>query len=88
MTPSTPHGNKHAKHGKDSTYAYQIVKTVRTFTYDGAGKLLSATETEENQGAYTDSYGYDAMGNRTSMVKTDAKGKVVESSYYVYNESS
>ncbi|MDE6064619.1 MAG: IS3 family transposase, partial [Lachnospiraceae bacterium] len=82
------HGNKHAKHGKDSTYAYQIVETARTFTYDGAGKLLSATETEENQGTYTCSYGYDAMGNRTSVVKTDVKGKVVESRYYVYNESS
>ena len=83
-----PHGNRHAKHGKDSTCAYQIVETVRTFTYDGAGKLLSATETEENQGTCTYAYGYDAMGNRTSAVKTDENGKVVESSYYVYNESS
>ena len=83
-----PHGNKHAKHGKDSTYAYRIVETVRTFTYDGAGKLLSATETEENQGTYTYAYGYDAMGNRTSAVKTDENGKVVESSHYAYNESS
>ena len=83
-----PHGNRHAKHGKDSTCAYQIVETVRTFTYDGAGKLVSATEAEENQGAYTYVYGYDAMGNRTSAVKTDENGEIAESSHYAYNESS
>ncbi len=83
-----PHGDRHAKHDKDSTYAYRIVETVRSFTYDGAGKLLTVTETEENHGTYTCAYEYDAMGNRTAMVKTDGNGKVVESSRYVYNESS
>ena len=83
-----PHGDRHAKHGKDSTYAYRIVETVRTFTYDGAGKLLSATEEEENRGTYTYTYEYDATGNRTAMVKTDENGEVVESRRYVYNESS
>ncbi len=39
-----PHGTKHAKHDKDATFAYQIVETDRTFTYDAAGKLVSATE--------------------------------------------
>ena len=31
-----PHGTKHAKHDKDATFAYQIVETDRTFTYDAA----------------------------------------------------
>ena len=31
-------------------HAYQIVETDRTFTYDAAGKLLTATETEDNYG--------------------------------------
>ncbi len=42
-----PHGTAHSgKHDKDATFAYQIVQTDRTFTYDDAGKLLSATENE------------------------------------------
>ena len=39
MMICTP-GTKHAKHDKDATFAYQIVETDRTFTYDAAGKLV------------------------------------------------
>lgn len=56
-----PHGNKHRKHDKDASFAYQIVETDRTFTYDDAGKLLSATETEDNYGTCVYSYAYDGM---------------------------
>ena len=48
-----PHGNRHnGKYDKDATFAYQIVETDRTFTYDVAGKLLTATETEDNYSTY------------------------------------
>lgn len=47
------------KYGKDSIYVYPIVETVRVYAYDGAGKLLFSTETEENQDTYT--YTYDVM---------------------------
>lgn len=83
-----PHGSKHKKHDKDATFAYQIVETDRTFTYDDAGKLLSATETEDNYGTYAYSYEYDLMGNRTAVIKTNAAREVVESRKYVYNESN
>ncbi len=83
-----PHGNKHSKHDKDATFAYQIVETDRTFTYDDAGKLLSATETEDNYGTYVYSYAYDLMGNRTAVIKTNEAGEVVESRKYLYNESN
>lgn len=83
-----PHGNKHSKHDKDATFAYQIIETDRTFTYDDAGKLLSATETEDNYGTCVYSYAYDGMGNRTAVIKTNEAGEVVESRKYVYNESN
>ncbi|MED9905179.1 MAG: DNRLRE domain-containing protein [Lachnospiraceae bacterium] len=84
-----PHGNAHnGKHDKDSTFAYRIVETSRSFTYDESGRLLSCTETEDNYGTYTYTYTYDGAGNRTSSVKTDAKGAVVESAEYVYNDSN
>ena len=83
-----PHGSKHAKHDKDATFAYQIVETVRTFTYDDAGKLLGSTENEENYGSYSYEYEYDFMGNLTAIFKKNAKGKVAESRKYLYNESN
>ena len=82
-----PHGTKHAKHDKDATFAYQIVETDRTFTYDAAGKLVSATETEDNYGTYIYTYEYDLMGNRTYMEKT-LNGTVAEWHKYEYNESN
>ena len=58
-----PHGNRHnGKHDKDATFAYQIVETDRTFTYDAAGKLLTATETEDNYGTCVYTFEYDLMG--------------------------
>ncbi len=83
-----PHGSKHRKHDKDASFAYQIVETDRTFTYDDAGKLLSATETEDNYGTCVYSYAYDGMGNRTAVIKTNEAGEVVESRKYLYNESN
>ena len=82
-----PHGTKHAKHDKDATFAYQIVETDRTFTYDAAGKLVSATETEDNYGTYIYTYEYDLMGNRTYMEKT-LNGTIAEWHKYEYNESN
>ncbi len=83
-----PHGTKHAKHDKDATFAYQIVQTDRTFVYDDAGKLISATETEDNYGTYVYSYEYDLMGNRSAMTKTAEDGTVAEWHKYVYNDSN
>ncbi len=83
-----PHGNRHnGKHDKDTTFAYQIVETDRTFTYDAAGKLLTATETEDNYGTCVYTFEYDLMGNRTYMEKT-LNGTVVEWHRYEYNESN
>ena len=83
-----PHGNRHnGKHDKDATFAYQIVETDRTFTYDAAGKLLTATETEDNYGTCVYTFEYDLMGNRTYMEKT-LNGTVVEWHRYEYNESN
>ena len=83
-----PHGSRHnGKHDKDATFAYQIVETDRTFTYDAAGKLLTATETEDNYGTCVYTFEYDLMGNRTYMEKT-LNGTVVEWHRYEYNESN
>ena len=83
-----PHGNRHnGKHDKDATFAYQIVETDRTFTYDAAGKLLTATETEDNYGTCVYTFEYDLMGNRTYMEKT-LNETVVEWHRYEYNESN
>ena len=83
-----PHGNRHnGKHDKDATFAYQIVETDRTFTYDAAGKLLTATETEDNYGTCVYTFEYDLMGNRTYTEKT-LNGTVVEWHRYEYNESN
>lgn len=75
------------KHDKDATFAYQIVETERTFTYDAAGKLLTATETEDNYGTCVYTFEYDLMGNSTYMEKT-LNGTVVEWHRYEYNESN
>ena len=63
------------------------METDRTFTYDAAGKLLTATETEDNYGTYVYTFEYDLMGNRTYMEKT-LNGTVVEWHRYEYNESN
>ena len=89
------------KHDKNSAFAYRTVETDRTFTYDDAGKLLSATETESGCGTCVYTYEYDLMGNDSSAlfaisrlaellptVKTNEAGTVVENRKYVYNESN
>ena len=63
------------------------METDRTFTYDAAGKLLAATETEDNYGTCVYTFEYDLMGNRTYMEKT-LNGTVVEWHRYEYNESN
>ena len=63
------------------------METDRTFTYDATGKLLTATETEDNYGTCVYTFEYDLMGNRTYMEKT-LNGTVVEWHRYEYNESN
>ena len=75
-------------HDRDGDFFYRIVETKRSFTYDDAGKLLSATENEEHCGSYTYNYEYDKMGNRTAVIKTNKDGMVVERERYIYNKSN
>ncbi|MCK0088962.1 DNRLRE domain-containing protein [[Clostridium] symbiosum] len=83
-----PHGNRHNnKHDKDAKDNYQIVETKRSFEYDDDGKLIKATEKEEQQGTYVYRYSYDDMGNRISYSKT-RNGTVQESAEYSYNASN
>lgn len=72
MTINTPHGNRHNnKHDKDAKDNYQIVETKRSFQYDDDGKLIKATEKEEQQGTYVYrySYGCDKIGlNQKTLI--------------------
>ena len=77
----------HFVYSSRSPQRNQIVETDRTFTYDAAGKLLTATETEDNYGTCVYTFEYDLMGNRTYMEKT-LNGTVVEWHRYEYNESN
>lgn len=83
-----PHGGQHTnKHDKDGEYNFQIVETKRTFTYDEDGKLLTATENEEQQGRYDYVFEYDDMGNRTYYGKS-RNGTLQESGEYTYNAAN
>ena len=83
-----PHGGQHTnKHAKDGEYNFQIVETTRTFTYDEDGKLLTATENEEQQGRYDYVFEYDDMGNRTYYGKS-RNGVLQESGEYTYNAAN
>ena len=83
-----PHGGQHTnKHDKDGEYNFQIVETKRTFTYDEDGKLLTATENEEQQGRYDYIFEYDDMGNRTYYGKS-RNGTLQESGEYTYNAAN
>ncbi len=83
-----PHGGQHTnKHDKDGEYNFQIVETERTFTYDADGKLLTATENEEQQGRYDYEFQYDDMGNRTYYGKS-RNGTLQESGEYTYNAAN
>ena len=75
-------------HGRDCAHTYRLYVADKTYTYDDAGKLLFAAETEEGCGTTSWRYGYDLMGNRIREEKKDPGGNVVESSRYVYNESN
>lgn len=63
------------------------IESLAGHIYDDAGKLLSATETEDKYSTYVYTFEYDLMGNRTAVIKTNESGTVVESEKYVYNES-
>ena len=83
-----PHGGQHTnKHDKDGEYNFQIVETERAFTYDADGKLLTATENEEQQGRYDYEFRYDDMGNRTYYGKS-RNGTLQESGEYTYNAAN
>ncbi|MCI9278833.1 MAG: DNRLRE domain-containing protein, partial [Lachnospiraceae bacterium] len=75
-------------HGCGGGLSYYLLVMDRAFTYDDAGKLLSATETEAGCGTTSWRFAYDLMGNRTLEEKKNPGGKVVESNRYVYNESN
>ena len=83
-------GRRHYKHHKGICFAYWRVETARTFQYDDAGKLIFTSETYNGCGksTYTYTYGYDAMGNRTEIVKKNIKGRTVDKEKYIYNESN
>ena len=83
-------GRRHYKHHKGICFAYWRVETARTFKYDDAGKLIFTSETYNGCGksTYTYTYGYDAMGNRTEIVKKNIKGRIVDKEKYIYNESN
>ena len=57
------------------------------FTYDEDGKLLTATENEEQQGRYDYEFEYDDMGNRTAYRKSRS-GVLQESGEYTYNAAN
>ena len=90
--PHTPYkpdrAGKNCDHGRNRNLSYYLLVLDKTYTYDKAGKLLTATETEKGCGTTSWRYAYDLMGNRTLEEKKNPGGKVVESNRYVYNESN
>ena len=84
--------------GRDSTKTYDAMGNVAsetdaagaktTYAYDKAGRLVSKTMPRGNvagaiAGSYTWKYGYDKVGNRTSV--TDADGKTTKTDYDAEN---
>ncbi|MCM1026028.1 MAG: RHS repeat protein, partial [Roseburia sp.] len=66
-------------HGKNKSLAYRLLITDNTFTYDDAGKLLTATEAEEGCSTVTVwIYSYDLMGNLTEKVQYQAAKELLE----------
>ncbi|MCM1097622.1 MAG: hypothetical protein NC427_06105 [Ruminococcus flavefaciens] len=66
-------------HGRNRSLAYRLLVTDNTFTYDDAGKLLTATEAEE--GCSTVAvwiYSYDLMGNLTEKTQYQAAKELLE----------
>lgn len=88
-TPYVPEKQgENCDHGKNKALSYRLLVTDSTFTYDDAGKLLTAAETEAGCGTTTWEYSYDLMGNLAEKVRRDAKMDAVSSEKYVYNENN
>ncbi len=79
--PHTPYKpdrtGKNCDHGRNRNLSYYLLVLDKTYTYDNAGKLLTATETEKGCGTTSWRYAYDLMGNRTLEEKKNPGGKVV-----------
>ncbi|MCM1097620.1 MAG: polymorphic toxin type 28 domain-containing protein [Ruminococcus flavefaciens] len=66
-------------HGRNRSLAYRLLVTDNTFTYDDAGKLLTATEAEEGCSTVTVwVYSYDLMGNLTEKTQYQAAKILLE----------
>ena len=65
-----------------------VFSTCIPYTYDDAGKLLTATETQAGCGTTSWRYAYDLMGNRILEEKKNPGGKVMENNRYAYNDSN
>jgi YD repeat-containing protein len=90
--PHTPYKpekqGKNCGHGKNRSLSYYLLIQDKTYTYDDAGKLLAATETQPGCGTTSWRYAYDLMGNRILEEKKNPGGKVVENNRYAYNDSN
>ena len=90
--PHTPYKpekqGKNCDHGKNRSLSYYLLIQDKTYTYDDAGKLLAATETQAGCGTTSWRYAYDLMGNRILEEKKNPGGKVVENNRYAYNDSN
>ena len=79
--PHTPYKpdrtGKNCDHGRNRNLSYYLLVLDKAYTYDAAGKLLTATEAEKGCGTTSCRYTYDAMGNRTLEEKKNPGGKVV-----------
>ncbi|MCM1097632.1 MAG: DNRLRE domain-containing protein [Ruminococcus flavefaciens] len=79
-------------HGRNRSLAYRLLVTDNTFTYDDAGKLLTATEAEEGCSTVTVwVYSYDLMGNLTEKTQYQAAKTLLEEtseSINIYNTTN
>ncbi len=66
---------KNCDHGRNRNLSCYLLVLDKTYTYDKAGKLLTATETEKGCGTLLWRYAYDAMGNRTLEEKKTRAGR-------------
>lgn len=83
-----PHGTHHnGKHNNNGRNKLEMRTTIRTFTYDENGKLLSCLEDEKGQETIGYHYTYDQVGNRIRFEKTKGK-ETMQLAEYTYNASN
>lgn len=80
----THHNGKHNNHGKNK---FEMIETVRSFTYDENGRLLECKESNNHQEDFEYRYTYDEVGNRIRFEKTKNKENV-QWEEYTYNASN